>query len=55
MTHADMHAVSTAMLTSESTLLRYYVKVHPQDQYRQAQDKLNKVLGKRSRSQQEEE
>jgi len=55
MSHSDVQAVSTAMLTSESTLIRYYIKVHPQQQYRQAQDKLNKVLGKRARSDQDEE
>lgn len=54
MSHADVHAVSTAMLTSESTLLRYYVKVHPQNEYRQAQERLNKVLGKRGRNEQDD-
>lgn len=54
MTHSDVQALSTSMLTSNSTLMKYYVKVNPQTQYRQAQEKLNGVLGKRSRTEDSE-
>lgn len=49
MTHSDVHAVSTAMLTSDSVLLKHYVHTNPQHEYQQAQQQLNSLLGKRVR------
>ncbi len=48
-TEADVQALTTTMLTSRSTLLRSYLRVHPAIQYRRAQGNLDSVLGKRPR------
>jgi hypothetical protein len=37
------------MLTSDSILLKHYVKINPKAQYKRAQDTLDSVLGKRRR------
>jgi predicted aconitase len=55
MTRSDLQALATSMLTSESVLLAHYIKVNPQEQYKQAQEKLDQVLGKRQRNEDEQE
>lgn len=49
LTHSQVNAISTAMLTSDSILLKHYIKINPKAQYRQAQETLDTVLGKRRR------